>query len=237
MKYIITSLLLVLSLNVTSVSAQILPDPGSLLSPTPIISLPSLIPEPTIEPTIQPTVQPTASPIVTLSPTTMPSTNPTSSPEVSAIPTTLPTTSPIASPAATSQSSSNPVATSSSSPAIGGTSPSTTPSPTTNPTAAPQVVAGISTIIKDLDKKTEPVIKNIQDVAYAAALETPLSYIMSSEPTMFYTNHRLSTASTRFLLLTGFILVFMGYLILNPHINEKIRSGLDNYRNLFRQVG
>ncbi|MDQ3239349.1 MAG: hypothetical protein M3P33_02385 [bacterium] len=95
----------------------------------------------------------------------------------------------------------------------------------------------MSKMIKKIDKESIPVIKNIQDVAYAAALETPLSYIMSKDPVSFYSNHKLSIMSTRLLITVGSIFIATGYLLLNPYVTQKFKFAARNYVNEFKQLG
>jgi hypothetical protein len=208
MAYFASSLAVLLALTINTPLGQVVVD----TSATPEPSIASVSPVASTVPSVKPTDLPTAtqSPSPTIAPSGKPS------------------------PTASSSASASPSA----QPAIGGVVSSPTPSPT--PTSAPpngSVGGSISNLVTGLDKSTKPVLKNIQDVAYAAALETPLSYLMSDNTQDFYANDRLSGASTRFLLLCGFVASVFGYFLVNPRVLQRFAGSLKNYKDVFSQIG
>lgn len=221
---IASSLLLALTLNVGPVQAQIVPGDNST-------------PAPTIEATAQPTEA--ATPAPTADPTVLPTAIPTIIPTIA--PTVDPTSAPTVAPSANSSANPTAAASASGSPAVGGSNTNSTPSasPKSSPTPSP-IIAGSTdkkdTVSAKIIKTTKPVLQNIADVAYAAALDTPLSYIMSSEPTILYANHKLSSLSTQILLISGLMSLIGGYTFVKPQILKKITDAFKNYMEIFSQI-
>jgi hypothetical protein len=208
MAYFATSLAVLLALTINTPVGQVVVDTNAT-------------PEPSIA---------SASPVVSVNPSIKPTDLPTAIPTLSPLPSLVPTVKP----SSTASSSASP----STEPAVGGVVSSSTPSP--SPSATPingSVSGSISNLVTGLDKSTKPVLKNIQDVAYAAALETPLSYLMADNTRDFYANDRLSSVSTRFLLLSGFIASIFGYFLVNPRVLQRFGGSLKNYKNVFSQIG
>jgi hypothetical protein len=99
-----------------------------------------------------------------------------------------------------------------SAPGIGGVTTSSTPTPRPSVTPAPPKV--VSSVIKNLDTSTKPVIKDIGDNAMNTLLETPLSVFIPQNPKNVYHNHGLSKSSTDLLLSGSFLLSLSGFSLL-----------------------